>query len=248
MKSYLSAIRWAAVCESFETLPLPTATMISTPASRARAIIAVRSPSKSSLSMCACESMYTIHLRAMIARPPHHPSTSPFNARLRLMTVGGAFRGETSAGGRRKRPPLEHGLRRRQQAVSRDHVHKEQLVLALDVGHAAQRGGNLVESERGGMPRRLHVFVNVAVFEPAREVHRQQPPRHMTGRPDDVPDQPQLRFEVAARARAQACEHAAHAVAVHPFFAFNLSYVLALGGPLHRFPVPPVRVTGGTFT
>src|SRR5690242_1253319 len=132
MKSYLSAMRWAAVCESFETSPLPTATMISTPASRARAIIAVRSPSKSSLSMCACESMYTVHLKAMIARPPQHPSTLPFNARLRLMTGGRVFRDGTKIGGPRRRPPLEDGLRQRQQAVPRDRVHKEQLVLALN--------------------------------------------------------------------------------------------------------------------
>src|SRR4051812_29374359 len=133
-----------------------------------------------------------------------------------------------------RQSPLEDCLHQRQQAMAGDGVQKEKLMLTLDFGHAAQRGGKFSEAERLCMRSRLYILVNIAVFEPARKVHRQESPRAMTAQADDAPDEPELRFQAFAGTRAEVHKHTANGFAMRPLFAFDLLDSSALRSLFYR--------------
>src|SRR5258705_732819 len=126
-----------------------------------------------------------------------------------------------------------------------DYVQEEQLVLFFDSGHHQQVGFELSHSQRCSMRRRDLVLDHVSTFESSREVHRQEPADQVTRQSDRAPDHPQLRFAEFPWRAVQARKHLAHALAMNPFFPFDLLNCGVLVRVLYGLPVAAICEPGG---
>ena len=90
--------------------------------------------------------------------------------------------------------PAKDPFHHRLQAVAGDGRVKELFVLGLDAGHVNEFFDTLVHfkfaCERGG----VFLFDDVAALKPPRKIHRHEPTRQKTRRPERAADCPQYLF------------------------------------------------------
>jgi hypothetical protein len=123
-------------------------------------------------------------------------------------------------------------------------------VFAFDARHFHHLVETFGHSEFFSEFRRVHIFLHVAAFESAREIHQEKPAGNEARRADGFADCPENFFSRFIRLCAEFFEPARDVFAVFPFFRFYLFNLLALrrilysriSNVLDKQKPPPIRL------
>ena len=106
--------------------------------------------------------------------------------------------------------------------MSGHHLAKKYLVLGLDARHVEKIVDTLVHIQL--FCERCGVFVlgHIPALEPAGEVHRHEPTRHMTGQSERAPDSPEDHLAHPLWFCAEILKPSPYSITMMPFFRLDL--------------------------
>jgi hypothetical protein len=121
-------------------------------------------------------------------------------------------------------------------------------VFPFNFSHRQQAVDQIRPTTTERMVRGCFILNDVSTLQPARTIHRREPPAEVAHQSEHSAHQSRAYLPYLVWTSAETFEHLADQLTVMPLLVFNLLDACSFFGITHRMPMAAICVTGGTLT